>query len=290
MKKVQVLVFLYNGKQYIEKIKSEFEKQIVHDCLLSLKFYLTQTDDGSEEELKRLHCSYKTIKKEEFSHSLTRQQAILESESDIAILLTQDVRITETNVYQVLIDSLNENVKFDYLRQVNSNRTLERYTRMINYPKESLVKTKESIPVLGLNTFFASDACSALDVSYFKSIGGYGEDLPTNEDMWYAYRVIMNGKAVRYCAESFVDHSHRFTLKQIRQRYFLFGQFFGMHKEFDSYSSTDAGLKLAFKVVGRALLEFNIPALVLFVPNMLARLKGKKKGFNSIRKKKENRK
>ncbi len=287
MKKVQVLVFLYNGKQYIEKIKSEFEKQIVHDCLLSLKFYVTETGDGSEEELEKLHCSYKTVKKENFSHSLTRQQAILESESDIVILLTQDARITENNVYQVLIDSLDENVKFAYLRQINSNRTLERYTRRINYPKKSLIKTKESIPTLGLNTFFASDACSALDVEYFHSIGGYGEDLPTNEDMWYAYKVIMNGKAVKYCAESYVDHSHKFTLKQIRQRYYLFGQFFGIHEEFDCYSSTDAGLKLAFKVIGRALMEFNIPALVLFIPNMLARLKGKKEGFNSIRKKKE---
>ena len=68
---------------------------------------------------------------------------------------------------------------------------------------------------------------------------------------------------------------------------YLFGQFFGLNKEFDAYSSNEAGLKLAFKVVCRMLVEFNIPALIMFIPNMLARLKGKKEGFNSIRNKKE---
>lgn len=283
MKKVQVLVFLYNGKQYIETIQKEYHNQITHDCEISLKFILTETGDGSEEILKRSGFDYETIQKNDFSHSLTRQKEIFGSNADVIILLSQDARLINSDVYQTLIDAIQGDVKYAYIRQVNFNRSIERYTRQINYPKTSRIKTKADISELGINTFFASDACSAVDVAYFMKIGGYGKDLPTNEDMWLAYRVIMDGKAVKYCAESYVDHTHNFTLKQVKQRYYLFGQFFGMMKELDQYPSNEAGLKLAFKVIGRILLEFNIPALFMFVPNMLARLKGKKEGFNSIR-------
>lgn len=286
MTKVKVLVFLYNGKKYIPDIEKEYHNQEVRpDCDISLKYILTDTNDGSEEELKNIKADYAVVKKEEFSHSLTREKYILESDADICILLTQDARLEKNDVYQTLIDAMVGDVEYAYLRQINKNRSVERYTRMFNYPKKSRIKTKDDIKELGLNTFFASDACAAVDVHYFREIGGYGKDLPTNEDMWLAYRVIMNGKAVKYCAESYVNHTHKFTLKQVRQRYYLFGQFFGLNKEFDNYSSNEAGLKLALKVVGRMLLEFNLPALCMFVPNMLERLKGKRDGFNSIRNK-----
>ncbi len=287
MTKVQVLVFLYNGKKYITNIEKEFHNQVTTNCEVKLKYILTDTSDGSKEELEKIHADYALVKKEEFSHSLTREKYILESDADICILLTQDARLVNNDVYQTLVDAMVGDVEYAYLRQVNTNRSVERYTRMFNYPKESRIKTKDDISKLGLNTFFASDACAAVDVHYFREIGGYGKDLPTNEDMYLAYLVIMNGKAVKYCAETYVVHTHKFTLKQVRQRYYLFGQFFGLNKEFDAYSSNEAGLKLAFKVVCRMLFEFNIPALIMFIPNMLARLKGKKEGFNSIRNIKE---
>ena len=284
MTKVQVLVFLYNGKKYINQILKEYHSQVVHpDYDISLKYILTDTNDGSKEELDHLKVDYAIVKKEEFSHSLTREKYILESNADICILLTQDARLEKTNVYQVLIDSMVGDIQYAYLRQVNKNRSVERYTRMFNYPKKSFIKTKADIKKMGLNTFFASDACAAVDVHYFKEIGGYGKDLPTNEDMYLAYKVIMNNKAVRYCAESYVNHTHKFSLKEMYKRYYLFGQFFGLNHEFDDYSSSEAGLKLALKVILRMLLEFNIPALIMFIPNMLTRLKGKRDGFHSIR-------
>lgn len=284
IKKVQVLVFLYNGEKYISSIEKEFKAQKVHDADLHLKYILTDTNDGSQQRLEELNADYAVVKKEDFSHSLTRQKYIFESKADLCILLTQDARCIREDTYQTLIDSIQGDVKFAYLRQINSNRGVERYTRMFNYPKKSKIKTKADIKEMGLNTFFASDACSIVDVPYFISIGGYGRNLPTSEDMWLAYLVIMNNKAVRYSAESYVNHTHSFTLAQVKQRYYLCGQFFGMCPELDAYSATSSGLKLAFKCFFRMLLEFNIPALAMFVPNMLARYKGKKAGFKSVRK------
>lgn len=280
MKKIKIFVFLYNGRDYIPKTVEEYHRQKVSDDIsLSLRFILTDTKDGSEEYLKEHHLDYRLVNPKDFNHALTREKAILECDDDIAILLTQDCRVVNTDVYQKLIESIDDEVKFSYMRQINRNRSIERYTRMFNYPKKSRTKSKADIHQLGLNTFFASDACSALDVRYFREIGGYGRPLPTNEDMYYAYKVIQSEKKVRYVAETYVNHSHSFTLKETEKRYYLFGKFLGMLPEFDRYSATHSGLKLALKVIGRILLEFNLKALVLFLPNMLARLRGKKKGY-----------
>lgn len=279
MKRIAVLVFLFNGKNYIPLIEQEYRNQIIDDCQLSLKFILTDTSDGSKEYLKEHSLDFALVSQKDFNHAVTREKYILESNADIVILLTQDCRLVNNDTYQKLSDTIQGNVKFAYLRQVNNNRSVERYTRMFNYPKKSRIKSKKDIKELGLSTFFASDACSAIDVAFFRSIGGYGKSLPTNEDMYYAYKVISNNMEVAYVAETYVIHSHKFTLKQTEDRYFLFGEFLGMCPEFDSYSATDSGLKLAFKVILRILLEINIPALFSFIPNMLARLKGKKRGF-----------
>lgn len=73
MKKVQVLVFLYNGKQYISKIQNEFAKQVVKDVEISLKYILTETGDCSKDELDKISADYAIVMPSEFSHSLTRQ-------------------------------------------------------------------------------------------------------------------------------------------------------------------------------------------------------------------------
>ena len=106
---------------------------------MKLKYILTDTSDGSKEELEKIHADYALVKKEDFSHSLTREKYILESDADICILLTQDARLVNNDVYQTLVDAMVGDVEYAYLRQVNTNRSVERYTRMFNYPKESRI-------------------------------------------------------------------------------------------------------------------------------------------------------
>lgn len=281
MKTVDVLVFLYNGSSYINSIFAEFENQKT-DYVKSLKFIVTNTGDNTIDELKKRKAVFSVVEKKDFSHSLTREKAIMESNADAVILLTQDCRLVNDDVIDKLVKCLNDEVKYAYLRQVNTNRTLERYSRMINYPKNSLIRDKSCIEKMGINAFFASDACAIVDVAYFKSVNGFDhKNLPTNEDMYYARKVILAGKKVEYCADTFVNHTHHFTLKQTKERYYLFGQFFSVCPEFKEYHSTDSGLRLAFKMLGLILKDFNIPALFMFIPNMMARYIGKKKGEKS---------
>jgi rhamnosyltransferase len=278
MEKLDVFVFLHDGRKYIKKIIDEFNNQII-DAKKELFFVVTDTGDGSIEELKELNQNVISIKENEFSNSLTREKVLFNSSADIAILLTQDCRLVNNDAYEKLSKCIDEEVKFAYLRQKNSNFTIERYTRKINYPKKSKIKDKSLIEKEGLNTFFASDACAAYDVSFFKEINGYdNKNLPTNEDMYYARKVILADKKVKYCADTFCDHTHKFKLKEIKARYYLVGKFFKENPEFKEYKSNKAGLKLDIIVFGLILITFNIAQLFMFIPNMLSRYSGTKEG------------
>ena len=279
MKSICIFIPLYNGKKYIPLIEQEIKSQQTDNVKLSHKYLLTDTNDGSEEELKKIGAEFEKIKPSEFSHSLTREKAIMRCDTDIAIMMTQDCRMVNTDCVLKLSSCINDEIKFAYLRQVNSNRTIEKYTREINYPPKTIVKDKNSIPLMGINTFFASDAFAAYDVKFFKDINGYdGKNLPTNEDMYYAHKVIMKGYKVEYCADSFVDHTHKFTLKQIYKRYILFGLFFRQNPSISKYNENSSGLSLSIKTLKLILKDCNIRAFFAFGPNMMARYFGKRKG------------
>ena len=127
--------------------------------------------------------------------------------------------------------------------------------------------------------FFASDAFSALNRNVFIKINGYqGYNVMMAEDMLYSKFVLDAGYKKAYVAEAEVEHSHKFTLKQLYNRYYETGKF---HKEvnlFNQYKAEDSGLKLAMYVLGQALKHFNIPVLFRWLPDMSARYLGMRKG------------
>ena len=62
---------------------------------------------------------------------------------------------------------------------------------------------------MGLNTFFFSDASSAINKKIFKELNYYdGKRLASNEDQYIAYKLIMAGYRIKYCAESEVFSSN----------------------------------------------------------------------------------
>ena len=79
----------------------------------------------------------------------------------------------------------------------------------------------------GFNSIFFSDASSAIRKDIFIKLKGYdSKDLPTNEDMYIAYKLIQNGYKIKYCSKSEVIHSHDFSFKEQYERYRLTGMFF----------------------------------------------------------------
>lgn len=277
---IDIICPLYNAEKDIEGLHKSLLKQ-KNVKINEIKYVLTESKDNTEEKLKKLNINFKKIKKDEFSHGLTRENEAFDSKADILVFITQDVNIVRDDwLYNLTKDIANGEVDACYSRQLCDNNTIEKYTRESNYPKESKIVSKEDIEKLGLKTFFFSDASSAIKRETFVKLNGYDhKKLIINEDMYIAYKLITNGYKIKYCADSEVIHSHIFTLKQYYDRYKDTGKFFKENSYLNNYKVNQAGGSMAKYVLKRAWQDKNWSVLVRFVPNMAARFIGMKVGI-----------
>lgn len=276
---IDIICPLYNAEKDIEGLHKSLLKQ-KNVQINKIKYVLTESKDNTEEILKKSNINYKKIKKEEFSHGLTREIEAFESNADIIVFVTQDVIIEKEDwLFNLTKDIISGEVDACYSRQICTNNTIEKYTRECNYPKESKIVSKEDIERLGLKTFFFSDASSAIKRETFVKLNGYDhKNLIISEDMYIAYKLITNGYKIKYCADSEVIHSHVFTLKQYYNRYKDTGKFFKENSYLNNYKVNQAGGNMAKYILKRAWQEKNWGVLVKYIPNMAARFIGMKVG------------
>lgn len=280
--KIDIICPLYNAENYIETLHRNITKQKKVD-INKIKYILTKGKDNTQEILDKLKATYKIIEPHEFSHSLTREKEAFASNADILVFITQDIIIEdELWLYYLVKDIENGTCDAAFSNQICKNNSIEKYTRELNYPETSYYVTKNDIDRLQLKTFFFSDASSAIKKDSFIKLNGYdGKNLPISEDMYIAYKLIMNGYTIKYCADSKVIHSHDFTYKQLYDRYYITGKFFEQNSYLEQYKVTNSGFGMAKYVLKRALQEKNIRVLLQFVPNMAARFIGMKMGKRS---------
>ena len=278
-KNVDIICPLYNASNYIENLHNSLLKQ-KNVKINKFRYVLTESKDNTEEYLVNNGVNYRKIKKEEFSHSLTREREALESDADILVFITQDVVIEdELWLYNLIKDIDDIEIVATYSRQLTKYNNLEKYTRESNYPDKDIIKSKEDIEKYGLKTFFFSDASSAISTKVFKELNGYdNKNLPISEDMYIAYKIIMNGYKIKYCCNSIVYHSHKFTLKQIYDRYKLTGRFFKENSYLDKYGTTGSGASLAKYILKRIFQEKRFLLLFRYPFDMASRLIGMKVG------------
>ena len=276
---IDIICPLYNAEKDIENLQKSLIKQKNVE-INEIKYILTESKDNTEEKLKKLNLEYKKIKKEDFSHSLTREGSAFESKADILVFITQDVIIEREDwLHNLTKDIENGTVDACYSRQLCNNNTIEKYTRECNYPAESKIVSKDDIEKLGLKTFFFSDASSAIKRETFVKLNGYdNKNLVISEDMYIAYKLIINGYKIKYCADSEVIHSHVFTLKQYYDRYKDTGKFFKENSYLNKYKVNQAGGSMAKYILKRAIQDKNWSVLVRYIPNMAARFIGMKVG------------
>lgn len=277
--KIDIICPLYNAEKYIIDLhKSLLMQKNVN--INNIFYILTESNDNSEFVLKDNGITYQLISKKDFSHSLVREKVALNSNSDILCFITQDIVIKDEHWLEKLVKPIIDGeVVATYSRQLTKYNNIEKYIREYNYSDKPLIKSKKDINKLGLKTFFFSDASSAIKTDVFKKLNGYdNKNLPINEDMYIAYKMIMNGYKIRYCSESVIYHSHKFTLKQIYDRYKLTGKFFKENSYINNYGTTKSGSNLAKYVLKRILKELRIDLLFRYPFDMAARLFGMKAG------------
>lgn len=277
---IEIICPLYNGELFLSNLHASFLKQ-KKVKLLNIHYVVTKGTDHTLELVSSLKdCTYDVIDASQFSHSLTRETAALKSKADIIVFVTQDVVIeSDLWLYHLTKNIGKGKCAAAYSRQISKFNNIEKYTRESNYPENSFFVSKKDLEKLGLKTFFFSDASGAIQTKVFKKLKAYdGKRLPISEDMYFTYKLIMNGYEVWYEAESVVYHSHSFSLKELYKRYRLTGLFFQQNPYLDQYGTNKSGGGMAKYILKRAIQDKNFKVLCRYPFDMAARFIGMKVG------------
>lgn len=279
---IDIICPLYNAEKYIKTLHDSLAMQERVD-IHSINYVLTKSDDKTESILKKIGANYIPIEIKEFSHSYTREMMARKCTGDIIVFISQDIKIISKDwLYYLTRDIASGDCEAAYSRQIADKNNIEKYTREKNYGEKSYIKTKKDIEIMGLNTFFFSDASSAINRKIFEELNYYdGKRFASNEDQYIAHKLIENGYRIKYCAESEVIHSHTFNFKTLYKRYQDTGDFYRAESYMNDYGTNSAGAGMAKYILKRIIEDKNIKAAIEFVPNMTARFLGmkiKKKG------------
>lgn len=276
---VDIICPVYNGEKYILKLHESIKKQR-NVKINSIKYAVTESKDNTEKILEENNINFTKIRRGEFSHSKTREMMAKTCTADIIVFITQDIIIEREDwLYNLTNPIANNECDATYSRQISKSKGIEKYTREKNYPTESYITTKKDVKEKGLRVFFFSDASSAISNKVFKELNYYDDkDLKISEDMYIAYKLIMNDYKIKYVADSVIVHSHDFKFKELYKRYYDTGIFFKENSYLDKYGTNKTGGGMAAYVLKRILQERDFEALIRFFPDMIARFIGMKIG------------
>ena len=276
---VDIICPVYNGENCILELDKSLKRQ-KNVTINSIKYAVTESKDNTEKVLKDNNIDYINVKKEDFSHSRTREKVAKTCNADIIVFITQDIIIEREDwLYNLTNPIAIGECSASYSRQISKSKGIEKYTREKNYPENSYIKSKDDIEKMGLKTFFFSDASSAISNKALKELNYYDDkDLSISEDMYIAYKLIMNGHKIKYAADSIIIHSHNFKFKELYKRYYDTGIFFKENSYLDEYGTNKAGGGLAIYVMKRIFQEKDFGAFLRFWPDMIARFIGMKMG------------
>jgi len=172
------------------------------------------------------------IRREDFDHGKTRNNAAGEAKGDVLVFMTQDALPENDSLLDHLTSPLERpEIAATYGRHIPQADAslLEIFARRFNYPETALVKGREDITAYGIKTFFFSNVCSAVKRTVFFEAGMFPEGVRTNEDMLFAANLILKGYKISYVPEARVVHSHNLSLPSQFRRYYRIGSALRQH-------------------------------------------------------------
>lgn len=287
---ISVICPLYKAEKYIDDLDASLRRQ-ENVNIVEIKYIVTKVEeDKTILKLEKLNSSFDIVYPNEFSHSLTRENAARKAKGEIIVFITQDIIIQDENWLFNLTKDINEgNCEASFSKQISNSNTVEKYIRMKNYPNESRIVSKDDVKRLGIMTYFYSDASSAVRKDIYLKLNGYdGKRLLTNEDMYFSYKLINNGYRIKYCADSKVIHSHTYSYSSLFKRYFDQGVFLKQHKYIYDSGAGNSALGLLKFVFLKSIREANFKVLLEILPNFFVRYIGNKLGNNYLKLSKKN--
>ncbi len=221
---LSVIIPTLNAAGTLERLLSALQTQ---------DYPITETlviDSGSTDQTELIARKYNStllaINPEDFDHGATRNLAAGHSKSSILLFMTQDALPLQNSMISALLRPLADpGTALSYARQIAPEDTplSEQFLRLANYPAEPATKTGADLPMLGIKTYFCSNACAAYNRKHFEALGGFPEPISANEDMLFAAKAIKAGLKIAYAADALVLHTHNYPPREKFKRYFDIG-------------------------------------------------------------------
>lgn len=284
--KISVIIPTLNAGKYIEELINSLSSQTLKPS--EIVIVDSESDDNTVELCKKFNSvRIIPILRKDFDHGGTRDKALRTCDSDYVLFMTQDAFPNNEFYIENLLKPFSDpDVAIASGRQIARDDAvlMEKLVREFNYPPQSHVRSKSDLDKLGIKTYFFSDVCSAYRKDVYEQLGGFEYPLKTNEDMFFAAKVIENGYKVAYAADAEVIHSHNFSLKEQYKRNYIIGMELEKHKELlCGVSLNSEGLKLVKYVSVRLLKKGKIIHFIRFGFDCCARKLGNLKGKRDFR-------
>ena len=192
------------------------------------------------------------VDKKDFGHGKTRNQGVMKGNSPYVLLMTDDALPADKFLIQHMLEKFEGNDRSHgelsqvYARQTTTKKakTYLKLTQKYNYPLETIYKTKEDYPTMGIKTIFCSDVCCMYRRDIWEYIGGF-EEVDFNEDMIFARRAIDAGYTVCYAADAVVIHFHDYNCRQQFKRNYEIARSQKQNPDvFEGLSSSKEGMKM----------------------------------------------
>ena len=255
---VDVLIPVYEPDDTFKKMLKMLSRQTVRPR----KIILMVTEGKREvapEDKNYPEIEIHKLRKEDFDHAGTRNEAARLSDADLLLFMTQDAVPEDVHFIEEMEEGmeLSGKIAVSYARQLPKKdaKPIERLIRKFNYPEEPRLKSAEDLPELGVKTYFCSDVAAMYRRALFQELGGFQAPAVFNEDMVFAASAVKAGLTVYYNAQARVLHSHNLKLVEQFRRNFDVGASQADHPEvFEEISSEKEGGKM-FKTVSKGLVS-----------------------------------
>lgn len=249
--KIDVIIPVYRPGKELFTLLDRLEEQTlaVHRIILmnTGKEYFEELVQGRKLARDYPNVCVYHLEKKDFDHGGTRNEAVMHSQAEVFVAMTQDAMPVDEYLVERLVEGLVPGVAAAYARQLPGpdSSEFERISRHFNYPEESRVKTQRDLPTMGIKTFFCSNVCAAYRRDVYDEMGGFTRHTIFNEDMIYAAGAVGAGYGIAYVAGAQVIHSHDYTNLQQLRRNFDLGVSQAQHPEvFGLAASESEGKKL----------------------------------------------
>ena len=223
---LSIVIPTYNAASFLPLLLERLRQQTLPHEVIIID---SESTDNTKDLIRNEGLQLVPIRKDSFNHGTSRNLGLRLAKYDIVVFMTQDALPASSETLEKLVTMLRsqKDIAMAYGRQLPYPETgvFGSFARLANYPNRSIIKTKALIPEMGIKTCSCSNSFAAYRKDDLESVGGFPSDTILGEDVSVAARFILQGKAVAYCAEAEVFHSHDYTLIEEFKRYFDIGVF-----------------------------------------------------------------